>query len=347
MRTQRTNGSTTYTYTYDGGKLTQMKMGSTTMRFTYGINGHPVSLNYDGTVYYYVTNAQGDVAAILNSSGQEVVSYTYDAWGNMVKKSGSLKDSLGTYNPLRYRGYVYDRETGLYYLQSRYYNPNICRFISADSISYLGADGTPVSYNLFAYCSNNPVMGYDPTGEFVISAFVAAIIAATVGGAIAGTLISTVSYVVNCGNNGQKITGQGLVNSALFGFFTGGIGAAAGVIGGKAILIGSVLVGVVSGGTVAYTTEGSIAQRVITGIIAGTVAGFGTFLGTKMPIPTDTNFVAGVTAFVGGLFIGTQAEIVNVIAQRFVPEIINNATFIPKNQSKYSPLFYVQDWRVL
>ena len=113
MRTQRSNGSTTYTYTYDGGKLTQMKMGSSTMRFIYGINGHPVSLNYDGIVYYYVTNAQGDVVAILNSSGQEVVSYTYDAWGNMVKKSGSLKDSLGTYNPLRYRSYVYDRETGL------------------------------------------------------------------------------------------------------------------------------------------------------------------------------------------------------------------------------------------
>ena len=156
MRTQRSNGSTTYTYTYDGGKLTQMKMGSSTMRFTYGINGHPVSLNYDGTVYYYVTNAQGDVVAILNSSGQEVVSYTYDAWGNMVKKSGSKANDLGTYNPLRYRSYVYDQETGLYYLQSRYYNPAICRFISADSISYLGADGTPVSYNLFVYCGNNP-----------------------------------------------------------------------------------------------------------------------------------------------------------------------------------------------
>ena len=157
MRTQRSNGSTTYTYTYDGGKLTQIKMGSSTMRFTYGINGHPVSLNYDGIVYYYVTNTQGDVVAILNSSGQEVVSYTYDAWGNTVTRSGSKADTLGLHNPLRYHSYVYDRETGLYYLQSRYYNPAICRFISADSISYLGADGTPVSYNLFVHCRNNPV----------------------------------------------------------------------------------------------------------------------------------------------------------------------------------------------
>ena len=347
MRTQRTTGGVTYNYNYHGSQLTHMTCGSNSLHFYYDASGRPLSVVYNGATYYYILSLQGDVVAILNSSGVSVVEYTYDAWGRLLSTTGSMAGSLGLHNPLRYRGYVYDQETGLYYLQSRYYNPAICRFISADSISYLGADGTITSYNLFVYCGNNPVMGYDPTGEFVISTFVAAIIAATVGGAIAGTLISTVSYVVNCGNNGQKITGQGLVNSALFGFFTGGIGAAAGVIGGKAILIGSVLVGVVSGGTVAYTTEGSIAQRVITGIIAGTVAGFGTFLGTEMPIPTDTNFVAGVTAFVGGLFIGTQAEIVNVIAQRFVPEIINNATFIPKNQSKYSPLFYVQDWRVL
>ena len=76
-----------------------------------------------------------------------------------------MASTLGKYNPFRYRSYVYDEETKLYYLQSRYYNPTICRFISADSISYLGADGTPVSYNLFAYCNNNPVMYSDPTGH--------------------------------------------------------------------------------------------------------------------------------------------------------------------------------------
>ena len=121
MRTQRSNGSTTYTYTYDGGKLTQMTMGSSTMRFTYGINGHPVSLNYDGIVYYYVTNAQGDVVAILNSSGAAVVEYAYDAWGRLLRTNDVSGNNLGALNPLRYRGYVYDQETGLYYLQSRYF----------------------------------------------------------------------------------------------------------------------------------------------------------------------------------------------------------------------------------
>ena len=167
MRTQRSNGSTTYTYTYDGGKLTQMKMGSSTMRFTYGINGHPVSLNYDGIVYYYVTNAQGDVVAILNSSGQEVVSYTYDACGNTVKRSGSKADTLGLHNPLRYRGYVYDRETGLYYLQSRYYNPTVGRFINADTFVSTGQG--ILGNNMFAYCNNNPVSRIDISGAASIS----------------------------------------------------------------------------------------------------------------------------------------------------------------------------------
>ncbi len=168
MRTQRVSGSTTYNYTYDDSTLLKMTVGSNTLTFTYGVNGHPMTVKYNGVDYYYVTNIQGDVVSILNSSGAEVVTYAYDAWGNILFISGSMASTLGAYNPLRYRSYVYDQETGLYYLQSRYYNPHLCRFISADSISYLGADGTPVSYNLFAYCSNNPVMYSDPAGTFAL-----------------------------------------------------------------------------------------------------------------------------------------------------------------------------------
>ena len=157
MRTQRSNGNTTYKYTYEGTTLTQMTVGSNTLIFAYGVNGHPMGVKYNGTSYYYVTNAFGDVLAIVDNSGNELVAYRYDAWGNILSTTGSMASTLGTYNPLRYRGYVYDQETGLYYLQSRYYNPAICRFISADSISSLGAGGTAQSYNLFAYCGNNPV----------------------------------------------------------------------------------------------------------------------------------------------------------------------------------------------
>ena len=164
MRTQRVSGSTVYAYIYDGGNLSQMTVGSNALIFTYGINGQPMSVKYNGVDYYYVTNSQGDVVGILNGSGVEVVSYVYDAWGNIISFSGAMAGTLGFYNPFRYRGYVYDQETGLYYLQSRYYNPAICRFISADSISYLGADGTLTSYNLFAYCLNNPINYIDKSG---------------------------------------------------------------------------------------------------------------------------------------------------------------------------------------
>ena len=166
LRTKRTNGTTTYNYVYNGSQLSQLTIdtvantGTTvtrTLYFTYDASGTPLSVTYNGTAYYYVTNLQGDVIAILDGSGSEVVTYIYDAWGNLVNIDGALSPTLGEFNPLRYRGYVYDEETGLYYLQSRYYNPKWGRFITADSIEYLGADGTVASHNLFAYCSNNSV----------------------------------------------------------------------------------------------------------------------------------------------------------------------------------------------
>ena len=163
MRTKRTNGSTTYTYVYNGGQLSQMTCGSNTLLFTYDATGAPVAVTYNGTVYYYVTTLQGDVQMIIDLDGEEVVSYVYDAWGRLISTTGSMASTLGIYNPLRYRGYVYDRETGLYYLQSRYYNPTIGRFINADAFTSTGQG--LLGNNMFAYCLNNPVVRIDPTGS--------------------------------------------------------------------------------------------------------------------------------------------------------------------------------------
>ena len=113
MRTSRSNGTTTYKYVYNGSSLVQMTVGSNTLYFT----SDTVTLN--GITYYYVKNLHGDIVAILNSSGTAVVQYTYDAWGKVLSITGSMASTLGTLNPLRYRGYVYDQETGLYYLRSR------------------------------------------------------------------------------------------------------------------------------------------------------------------------------------------------------------------------------------
>ena len=90
------------------------------MHFVYDVLG-PAAMIYNGTPYYYLRNAQGDIVGIVDTSGNTVVSYTYDAWGKLLTTTGTMASTLGAYNPLRYRGYVYDAETGLYYLTSRYY----------------------------------------------------------------------------------------------------------------------------------------------------------------------------------------------------------------------------------
>jgi len=116
----------------------------------------------EGNAYFYITNLQGDVVGILNSSGQVVVQYTYDAWGNLLSCTGTLATTIGTLNPLRYRGYVYDPETQLYYLQSRYYDPEIGRFLNADAFTSTGQG--LLGNNMFAYCNNNPVGYEDASG---------------------------------------------------------------------------------------------------------------------------------------------------------------------------------------
>ena len=123
-----------------------------------------MSVTYGNATYYYITNVQGDVTGILNSDGALVVSYTYDAWGNQLSCTGDDAATLGTYNPLRYRSYTYDQETGLYYLQSRYYDPELGRFINADAFTTTGQG--LLGNNMFAYCGNNPVNCTDPTGMF-------------------------------------------------------------------------------------------------------------------------------------------------------------------------------------
>ena len=147
------------------------------------------------TLYYYVLNAQGDVIALLNADGTLAASYNYGAWGNYSVHGADGKKTtdatfIGHINPLRYRGYYYDRETRLYYLQSRYYDFANCRFINADTFATTDANGF-LSANMFAYCENNPVMRTDESGEFfntVIGAVVGAAFGA-VSAAIAGTSI--------------------------------------------------------------------------------------------------------------------------------------------------------------
>ena len=166
--------NTTYNYDNSGRLLREyctekyISGTTTTREFTYlydesSIVG--VLYSYNGSTpvpYYYHRNLQGDVIAIYDASGYTKAEYTYDAWGNCTVTNSTLYD-LAYNNPIRYRGYYYDRETGLYYLNARYYNPEWRRFISPDDTGYLDPESVN-GLNLYAYCNNDPVNYADPSG---------------------------------------------------------------------------------------------------------------------------------------------------------------------------------------
>lgn len=164
LRTGKTVANVNHTYLYAGGKLLQETYGDNTLNFFYDASGYPYSLKYNDTSYYYITNLQGDVMYLVDAQGNTVASYDYDPYGNIISTTGFMAEI----NPLRYRGYYYDTELEMYYLQSRYYDPQIGRFINADDVTMLGASDTALGCNLFAYCENNPVNNSDPMGYYYI-----------------------------------------------------------------------------------------------------------------------------------------------------------------------------------
>ncbi|MFR2213461.1 MAG: RHS repeat-associated core domain-containing protein [Ruminococcus sp.] len=115
---------------------------------------------------YYEKNLQGDVIGLLDSRGAEIATYSYDAWGNVTDtvcyEGNEIPYNL---NHIKYRGYYMDEETDFYYLETRYYDPEICRFINSDDVNNLGSSGMIFGYNLYAYCEGNPVRYTDATGK--------------------------------------------------------------------------------------------------------------------------------------------------------------------------------------
>ena len=162
MRTQKSVDGAKTNYYYDSNKnLIALVKGNDTLLFYYDSDGSATSFSYNGTMYFYVKNLQGDVIRIIDLAGTEVASYVYDSWGNIKDTKG--EPTIREINPIRYRGYVYDTETSLYYLQSRYYDPFTGRFLNADVYADTQS-GTPLSTNMFSYCENNVVMNMDNKG---------------------------------------------------------------------------------------------------------------------------------------------------------------------------------------
>ena len=238
-----------------------------TFIFYYDFEG-VAAFKYNGTMYFYLRDAQGNIIAIVDRTGNIVVQYWYDAWGNhkVVTKSGveiTSADHVGNLNPFRYRGYYYDTETGLYFLQTRYYDPEVGRFLNRDSVQYADPE-TINGLNLYAYCLNNPVEYVDPEGTWGWSSFwrgvanvltgIGAIVAGAlvIASGVAGvgmlvvagvTVTAGVLTTVNGGADiGEAISGYNFVRDGIFGSNQSAYDLYSGITAGVAA-IGSAICG--------------------------------------------------------------------------------------------------------
>jgi RHS repeat-associated protein len=204
-RTKKTTvtatGTTTVDYTLSGDKVLRETNGIWEMVYAYDYDGTLIGFNYDeniadsteGIDYFYLSDQQGDIVAILNASGTAVMKYRYDAFGNRTIASYTSEGyKFMDLNPYTYRGYRYDTDTGLYYLNSRYYDPEIGRFLNSDGL--LGETGDILSTNMYAYCANNPVMYLDPSGESFILIILATI---SIGLLVSAVIISATEIYLN------------------------------------------------------------------------------------------------------------------------------------------------------
>ena len=213
---RRNGGKHTTTYIYetaaDGGqtgRIKTVKNGS----------GQLMAIRYKGADYYYIRNGLMTITGLVDANGTAVVNYRYDSWGMLTGISGSMAGTLGKDNPYRFKGYYYDEETGMYYLKSRYYQPEICRFISADTIEVLDCQGDLNDKNLYAYCDNNPVMRVDTGGQIWITLGIMA-----AGGGIGMVIGAASSAITQYMFNGE-INWKSVGVAAVGGFVSGAVAA--------------------------------------------------------------------------------------------------------------------------
>ena len=169
-------------YYYNGNQLLMESKNSKRIWYVYGVTGIEgmiVEGGFEDITYYFDKNVLGDIIAIRDEFGNVVATYEYDAWGNctVMNENGYVNTSasfIGNVNPFRYRGYYYDVETGFYYLQTRYYDPTICRFINADNYELVAElSYVPGQLNMYAYCGNNPITYTDETGGIAFTLLIA------------------------------------------------------------------------------------------------------------------------------------------------------------------------------
>ena len=207
---------------YAGDLLVSERTGSEkTLWYRYDSSGNVIALTYESEIYMYLRNAQNDIIGLLDKDGKAVVRYTYDSWGQVVKIEGTLKDKVGARNPFRYKGYYYDVETGLYYCRSRYYDPAIRRFISADDTQVLRDNLDMLGEkNLYAYCDDNPITRSDSDGQLWHK------LVEIAAGAVIGAALNVVTGGIAATVTGQKYTLKDMMAAAAAGAIAGGFSVA-------------------------------------------------------------------------------------------------------------------------
>ena len=260
------------TFTYDSnGNLIKQSNG---LEFLYDHTG-VFAVKYAGSTYFYRKNAQNDIIALLDNTGTVVVKYKYDAWGNCkVLNDGGVEipdsDNIGILNPFRYRSYYYDTETDLYFLKTRYYDPEIGRFTTIDDISYLDSESIN-GLNLYAYCLNNPIMYIDFTGCSIIATLIFIGVTAIIGGIIGG---------VSSYQNGDR--GWEVVKNVLIGFTFGA------AIGGAIVSTWAVFAGAIGGASASVLGAPALQAFAVGSLAVNSLSIFGVLFGVETePIEYD------------------------------------------------------------
>ena len=168
IRTSKTVAGIKHTYTLDGTKILREVWGENTLVPLYDNEDSVCGIIYNDEPFYFQKNLQGDIIAVVNTTAEVVARYSYDAWGVCTVTQDTSECGIAAVNPFRYRGYFYDEEIGMYYLQSRYYDPETGRFVNGDEPVIVEISNEKTSHNIFTYCENEPILNFDYQGFFVI-----------------------------------------------------------------------------------------------------------------------------------------------------------------------------------
>ena len=332
IRTSKTVNGVTTEFITQNGRVVRQSWSGNVLDFFYDSQQRPYAVTYkpaDGAAatYYYITNLQGDVVALIDSSGSLAAEYTYNAWGAPLTMpyggagAGAVWPPIAELNPLRYRGYYYDAETGFYYLKNRYYDSKIGRFISADTTDILIASPLGLTgKNFFPYCDNNPVMRADSGGQFWH----------IVVGAMTGAIISGVVKAISNSIEGKSLT-DGLAITMLAGAASGaltatGVGIAGIAAGNAAISMAESTASQVAenGGFNNFNVADMLIDGVIGGI-SGATGGHGT--GSKHMTRLGVQTLRRTFKSTGGIIAGFKT-------------FLKSLVYYGKNTTKYYRAFF-------